>query len=102
LPFVAILTGWFTAEVGRQPWVAYGLMRTADAVSPALTVPETVASLAMFVCIHTLIFSFGVFYIYRQLMVGPVETYAGPTPGANRPLGLTAAAGQPLPGEGAP
>ena len=102
LPFVAILTGWFTAEVGRQPWVAYGLMRTADAVSPALTVPETVASLAMFVCIHTLIFSFGVFYIYRQLMVGPVATEAGPTPGANRPLGLTAAAGQPLPEEGAP
>jgi len=102
LPFVAILTGWFTAELGRQPWVAYGLMRTADAVSPALTVPETVASLAMFVCIHTLIFSFGVFYIYRQLMVGPVETDAGPTPGANRPLGLTAAAGRPLSEEGAP
>src|SRR5271156_1277892 len=64
LPFVAILTGWFTAEVGRQPWTVYGLLRTVDAVTPALTVPETVASLAMFVCIHALIFSFGVFYIY--------------------------------------
>jgi len=102
LPFIAILTGWFTAEVGRQPWVAYGLFRTADAVTPALTVPETVASLAMFVCIHALIFSFGVFYIYRLLRAGPVETAAGPTPGANRPLGLTNAAGQPLSREGAP
>src|SRR5271168_1143339 len=39
LPFVATLTGWFTAEVGRQPWVVYGLMRTADAVTPRLA-PE--------------------------------------------------------------
>ena len=37
LPFVAILTGWFTAEVGRQPWVVYGVLRTADAMTPFLT-----------------------------------------------------------------
>src|ERR1700737_4671692 len=37
LPFVAILTGWYTAEVGRQPWVVYGALRTADAVTPFLT-----------------------------------------------------------------
>jgi cytochrome d ubiquinol oxidase subunit I len=102
LPFVAILTGWFTAEVGRQPWTVYGLLRTADAVTPALTVPETVASLAMFVCVHALIFSFGVFYIYRLLLVGPVDVVPGLTPGANRPLGLAGAAGQPLSQEGAP
>jgi cytochrome bd ubiquinol oxidase subunit I len=102
LPFVAILTGWFTAEVGRQPWTVYDLLRTSDAVTPALTVPETVASLAMFVCIHVLIFGFGVFYIYRLLQVGPVGTAAGPTPGGNRPLGLTTAAGQPLSREGVP
>ena len=34
LGFLAVLAGWFTAEVGRQPWVVYGLLRTADAVSP--------------------------------------------------------------------
>src|SRR5246127_4405351 len=37
LPFVAILTGWFTAEVGRQPWVAFGVLRTADAMTAFLT-----------------------------------------------------------------
>src|SRR5262249_50004147 len=36
-PFVAILTGWFTAEVGRQPWVVYGVLRTANAMTPFLT-----------------------------------------------------------------
>jgi hypothetical protein len=34
LPFIAILTGWFTAEVGRQPWTIYGVLRTGDAVTP--------------------------------------------------------------------
>ena len=102
LPFIAILTGWFTAEVGRQPWTVYGLLRTADSVTPALIVPETVASLAMFVCIHTLIFGFGIFYIYRLLQAGPAGPEAGPTSGANRPLGLTTAAGQPPSPEGAP
>src|SRR5215469_12676211 len=37
LPFIAILSGWVTAEVGRQPWVVYGLLRTADAMTPFLT-----------------------------------------------------------------
>ena len=95
LPFVAILTGWFTAEVGRQPWTVYGRLRTADAVTPGLTVPETVSSLAMFVCIHILIFGFGVFYIYRLLRAGPVVTAPGRSSGPNRPLGLSEGAGQP-------
>src|ERR1700728_1462113 len=38
LPFIATLTGWFTAEVGRQPWTVYGVLRTADAMTPLLTV----------------------------------------------------------------
>jgi cytochrome d ubiquinol oxidase subunit I len=36
LPFIAILTGWYTAEVGRQPWVVYGVLRTAEAMTPFL------------------------------------------------------------------
>ena len=102
LPFFAILTGWFTAEVGRQPWTVYGLLRTADSVTPGLTVPETVASLAMFVCIHALIFGFGVFYIYRLLQAGPAGALPGHSPGPNRPLGLSEAAGQPPSREGEP
>jgi cytochrome d ubiquinol oxidase subunit I len=73
LPWIAILTGWFTAEVGRQPWVIYGLMRTADAVTPTLTTAQTTVSLLFYVCIHGLIFSFGAFYIHHLLRKGPVD-----------------------------
>jgi len=45
LPFIAILTGWFTAEVGRQPWTVYGLLRTADAMTPSLTAGAAAFSL---------------------------------------------------------
>src|SRR5262245_26267093 len=43
--FVAVLTGWFTAEVGRQPWVVWGLLRTADAMAPTLTGSQVLATL---------------------------------------------------------
>src|SRR4030095_3938896 len=71
LPFIAILTGWYTAEVGRQPWVVYGLLRTADAVSPFLTSAAVMNSLILFGAVYVLIFSFGTYYIYRLLRTGP-------------------------------
>ena len=55
--FVAILTGWFTAEVGRQPWVVYGLLRTKDAVTPSLTTGDVLLSLAGYVLVYAVIFS---------------------------------------------
>jgi cytochrome bd ubiquinol oxidase subunit I len=67
LPFVAILTGWYTAEVGRQPWVVYGVSRMADAVTPFLTAGAGAASLVLFCAV----FSYGMFYIYRLLRAGP-------------------------------
>jgi cytochrome bd ubiquinol oxidase subunit I len=89
-PFVAILTGWYTAEVGRQPWVIYGVLRTADAVTPFLTVGAATASVVLFCAIYTFIFSFGMFYIYRLLRTGPagypVETLRVAVP--NRPMSL--------------
>ena len=45
LPFIAILTGWYTAEVGRQPWTVYGVLRTADAMTPFLTARTAAISL---------------------------------------------------------
>jgi hypothetical protein len=48
LPFIAILTGWFTAEVGRQPWTVYGVLRTADSVTPFLTARAALVSLIVF------------------------------------------------------
>jgi cytochrome d ubiquinol oxidase subunit I len=90
LPWIAILTGWFTAEVGRQPWAVYGVLRTADAMTPFLTAHETSISLAVFCLLYSFIFAFGVFYIYQLLRAGPVERLVKPPVGAtpNRPLSV--------------
>jgi cytochrome bd ubiquinol oxidase subunit I len=90
LPFIAILTGWYTAEVGRQPWVVYGLLRTADAVTPFLTARSATISIVVFVVVYALIFAFGTFYIYRLLRAGPGGRLLAPTPAPtpSRPMSL--------------
>jgi cytochrome d ubiquinol oxidase subunit I len=90
LPFVAILTGWYTAEIGRQPWAIYGLLRTADAMTPFLTRPAAMTSLILFGAVYVFIFSFGTFYIYRLLRAGPSRTAVPIPSGAapNRPMSL--------------
>ena len=106
LPYIAILTGWFTAEVGRQPWTAFGVLRTADALTPFLTTREAAISLAVFCSIYLFIFSFGVLYIYRLLRAGPLDGLALPPKAAvpSRPMSVldqTALPGSPdfAPGE---
>jgi cytochrome bd ubiquinol oxidase subunit I len=69
--FVAVLSGWFVAEVGRQPWVVWGLLRTTDAVTPTLTGPQVLATLIGYVVVYTMIFAFGMQYIYVLLRDGP-------------------------------
>ncbi|MBK7564080.1 MAG: cytochrome ubiquinol oxidase subunit I [Propionivibrio sp.] len=69
--FIAVLTGWYTAEVGRQPWVVYGLLRTRDAVTPSLTAGDVAFSLAGYVLVYAVVYSFGLYYIYRLLRDGP-------------------------------
>jgi cytochrome d ubiquinol oxidase subunit I len=71
LPFIAIITGWWTAEVGRQPWTVYGVLRTADSMTPFLTAPAALISLILFCAVYVFIFSFGTYYIYRLLRGGP-------------------------------
>jgi cytochrome bd ubiquinol oxidase subunit I len=71
LPFIAILTGWFTAEVGRQPWTVYGVLRTADSLTPFLTTGAALTSLVVYCAIYSFIFGFGTYYIYRLLREGP-------------------------------
>jgi cytochrome d ubiquinol oxidase subunit I len=89
LGFIATLTGWFTAEVGRQPWVVYGLLRTAQATTPFLTPRDVALTLVVFGAIYALIFAAGTLYIYRLLRQGPLPTPAH-VEGANpkRPLAL--------------
>ena len=90
LPYVAILTGWFTSEVGRQPWTVYGVLRTADAMTPFLTTQTALISLVVFCAVYSLIFIFGVFYIYKLLRAGPEGHLVLPPAGAvpNRPLSV--------------
>ncbi len=90
LPFIATLTGWFTAEVGRQPWTVYGLLRTADAMTPFLTVRAATTSLIVFCAVYSFIFAFGIFYIYRLLRAGPAGRLVLPAAAAipNRPMSV--------------
>jgi cytochrome d ubiquinol oxidase subunit I len=69
--FVAILAGWYTAEVGRQPWVVYGILRTADAVTPSLRTGDVLFSLIAYVLVYAAFISFGTYYIYKLLREGP-------------------------------
>ncbi len=87
--FVAVLAGWYTTEVGRQPYTVYGLLRTSDSLSSID--PEAVgASLVAFILVYFIVFGAGVFYILRlvrrtpegdegELNEGPIRT-AGITP----------------------
>jgi len=67
---IAILAGWFTTEIGRQPWVVYGVLRTADAVTPH-TASEVGLTLALFVVIYLAVFGMGTLYVLRLVNIGP-------------------------------
>lgn len=71
LPYVANTAGWMTAEVGRQPWIIYGLMRTVDGVSPHVSSGNTLFTLLGFLGLYTLLFMLGLFLIWRILGQGP-------------------------------
>jgi cytochrome d ubiquinol oxidase subunit I len=68
--FIAVLTGWYTAEVGRQPWVVYGHLRTVDAVSP-VPAASVATSLATFFIVYSIIFGAGVYYMAKVVKAGP-------------------------------
>lgn len=96
LGFIATLTGWYTAEVGRQPWVIYGMLRTADAATPFLAPRNVAITLAMFGAVYALIFAAGVAYIYLMLQRGPLpDPSAAPLAGPNRPLSAATQTGEP-------
>jgi cytochrome d ubiquinol oxidase subunit I len=68
--FIAVLAGWFVTEVGRQPWVVQGLLRTSDAVSPVAGTPIAI-SLAAFLLVYVFVFGAGTYYILRLIGKGP-------------------------------
>ncbi|MDL2358315.1 MAG: cytochrome ubiquinol oxidase subunit I [Pseudomonadota bacterium] len=102
---VALLAGWITTEVGRQPWVVYGLMRTSDAVSAHAAAPLAL-TLALFVVAYLFVFGVGIAYVLRLARGGPRyfdpgQAYA---PGQERqgtPSRPLSAVGEPMPLPGA-
>lgn len=96
--FVAVIAGWVTTEVGRQPYTVYGLLTTADSASP-LAAPAVAASLVAFILVYFAVFGFGTWYILRLMRngvqvhepepapeAGPIRT-AGITPGPTQLTG---------------
>lgn len=89
--FIAVIAGWVVAEVGRQPYVVYGLLRTADAVSP-VGAGQVSASLLTFLVVYAVVFTFGTLYMLRLMAEGPVRGAAEPAPRRRRPPGSALAA----------
>jgi cytochrome bd ubiquinol oxidase subunit I len=76
---IAILAGWYTTEIGRQPWTVYGLLRTADAVSSHGAVQLGV-TLIIFIVVYTAVFGTGIAYLLRLIRVGPQSHSPGYDP----------------------
>jgi cytochrome d ubiquinol oxidase subunit I len=77
---VAILAGWMTTEIGRQPWVVYNVMRTAQAVSNHSPMALSV-SLGIFVVVYVAVFGTGISYLLRLAALGPDRYRGTTTPG---------------------
>jgi len=77
--FVAVIAGWVVAEVGRQPYTIYGVLRTADSVSP-VTAGSVATSLLAFLIIYAIVFSVGALYILRLIAEGPSAGEEPPQP----------------------
>jgi cytochrome d ubiquinol oxidase subunit I len=75
--FLAVLAGWITTETGRQPFTVYGLLRTAESVSP-LAAPAVASSLIAFVIVYFAVFTVGVIYILRLMAAPPHPGEQGP------------------------
>jgi len=82
---VAVIAGWVTTEVGRQPWTIYGLLRTADSASP-LAAPAVAASLIAFVVVYTAVFGIGVWYILKLMAAGVHSGERGPEGDEKAPI----------------
>ncbi len=88
--FVAVLAGWYTTEVGRQPYTIYGLLRTSDSLSN-VDAEAIGASLIAFIIVYFVVFGAGVFYILRLMGRSPEAGAAGLDQGPTRTAGITPA-----------
>lgn len=86
-PQIANIAGWMTAEVGRQPWVVWNLLRTKNAVSPGLVAGEVLGSLVMLACIYFALLSTFLFLLDQKIKHGPEETSVDTIPVYHDPYG---------------
>ena len=84
LPQLANQLGWMSAEIGRQPWIVYGLLRTRDAVSKVVGAGETLASLILFAFVYVLLFALFIYLLDHKIKEGPLEE--GPEPAGKEVL----------------
>jgi cytochrome bd ubiquinol oxidase subunit I len=80
LGFFAVLAGWITTEVGRQPWTVYALLRTADSVSPSLTGRDVLISFIGYIVAYLIIFPAGVLIMARIVRRGPIDSTTDESP----------------------
>lgn len=73
-PYLANTTGWMTAELGRQPWLVYGLLRTADGISPTVSAGNALFTLLGFMGMYTLLGLLFLFLVFREINHGPSRT----------------------------
>jgi cytochrome d ubiquinol oxidase subunit I len=90
--FVAVIAGWVTTEVGRQPWTIFGLLATANAHSP-IAAPAIASSLMAFVLVYFTVFGIGVYYVLRLMATPPARGESRPSQTPTRAAGVTPAAG---------
>ncbi|MBN9083318.1 MAG: cytochrome ubiquinol oxidase subunit I [Rhizobiales bacterium 62-17] len=88
--FVAVIAGWVTTEVGRQPWTVYGLLRTVDSASP-LAASAVATSLIAFVIVYFIVFGLGVLYLLRLMASPPASGESDLDHDPSRAAGLTPA-----------
>jgi cytochrome d ubiquinol oxidase subunit I len=73
LGFIAVIAGWTTTEVGRQPWTIYGLLRTGESVTPSLTGGDVMTSLILYIAVYLLVYPVGLYVMLRIVWRGPVD-----------------------------
>jgi cytochrome d ubiquinol oxidase subunit I len=81
-PQIANQFGWYAAEMGRQPWVVYGLLRTSDALSEAVSANEVLFSLILFALIYAILFTLFIYLLNKKIKAGPYDEQKE----ADRPL----------------
>jgi cytochrome bd ubiquinol oxidase subunit I len=92
-----VIAGWTTTEVGRQPWTIYGLMRTADSLTPSLTGANVLLSLLRYVVVYLLVYPVGVSLMLRFVWRGPAPSEEESPISSGRPKSAIEALASPTP-----